>query len=436
MVRGPPCPHRRALRTATDLTDRPGPASRSDRTRPTSLSNKHANGSVTTIRCPDPIRALRAATWRPVIFRCRCAPASRWPSISRERCRRPSSSCSPRSSWPYPSRSCSASLAPRAAVAPVCCAAPPWCLQPHRRSCSGSSGSCSSDKNLGWLPASGRTAIADAPTGPTGLLTIDSLLAARFDVFADALRHLLLPAICLAIVPAVAVGRVLRGAILTNLRADHVQVARAKGLSEIGVLVRHCLRNSAGPTLAMAGLMTGVVFAGVAVVETIFAWPGIGLYINQSIPRGRLPCDRRDHAPARIGLRRRQRDRGRPAGGRGSAHHCLTPGERILMSNALLKLDRAAQAEVEELLARLVASGRSTRGSVPARRAKAKWRISSAAGCASSTAWRSPSRKSSRAVERPRARPRHLGRRAPRLQRPHRHGRLRSMAGSCADANP
>ena len=145
-------------------------------------------------------------------------------------------------------------------------------------------------KNLGWLPASGRTAISDAPTGPTGLLTIDSLLAARFDVFADALRHLLLPAICLAIVPAVAVGRVLRGAILTNLRADHVQVARAKGLSEIGVLMRHCLRNSAGPTLAMAGLMTGVVFAGVAVVETIFAWPGIGLYINQSIPRGDFPA--------------------------------------------------------------------------------------------------------------------------------------------------
>ena len=85
-------------------------------------------------------------------------------------------------------------------------------------------------------------------------------------------------------------GRVaLRGAILTNLRADHVQVARAKGLSEIGVLVRHCLRNSAGPTLAMTGLMTGVVFAGVAVVEKVFAWPGIGFYITQSIPRSDFP---------------------------------------------------------------------------------------------------------------------------------------------------
>lgn len=145
-------------------------------------------------------------------------------------------------------------------------------------------------KYLGWLPASGRTSIYDAPTGPTGLLTVDSLLAARLDVFTDSVRHLLMPAICLAIVPAVAVGRVLRGAILTNMRADHVQVARAKGLSESGVLVHHCLRNSAGPTLAIAGLMAGVVFAGVVVVERVFAWPGIGLYINQSIPRGDFPA--------------------------------------------------------------------------------------------------------------------------------------------------
>jgi peptide/nickel transport system permease protein len=145
-------------------------------------------------------------------------------------------------------------------------------------------------KQLGWLPATNRTSIPDPPTGPTGLLTVDSLVAARFDVFADAVRHLVMPAICLAIVPAVAVGRVLRGAILTNLRADHVQVARAKGLSELGVLTRHCLRNSAGPTLAMTGLMTGVVFAGVVVVEKVFAWPGIGLYITQSIPRGDFPA--------------------------------------------------------------------------------------------------------------------------------------------------
>jgi peptide/nickel transport system permease protein len=145
-------------------------------------------------------------------------------------------------------------------------------------------------KNLGWLPASGQTSFADAPTGPTGFLTLDALMAGRFDVWLDALRHLVLPALCLACVPAVAVGRVLRGAILTNLRADHVQVARAKGLSEWSVLVRHCLRNSAGPTLAMAGLMTGVVFGGITVVETVFAWPGIGNYVNQSIARGDFPA--------------------------------------------------------------------------------------------------------------------------------------------------
>jgi peptide/nickel transport system permease protein len=145
-------------------------------------------------------------------------------------------------------------------------------------------------KQLGWLPASGRSAFGDAPTGPTGLLTVDSLLAGRLDVWADAVRHLVLPALCLALVPGVAVGRVLRGALLTNLRADHVQVARSMGLSETRVVLRHCLRNSAGPALAMSGLMVGVLFSGLAIVETVFAWPGIGLYVNESIPRGDFPA--------------------------------------------------------------------------------------------------------------------------------------------------
>jgi peptide/nickel transport system permease protein len=145
-------------------------------------------------------------------------------------------------------------------------------------------------KDLGWLPSSGRTSVLDAPTGPTGVLTIDGLLAARPGVTWDAIQHLLLPALCLATLPAVAVGRVLRGGILTNLRLDHVRTARAIGLSERAIVRRHTLRNAAGPALAMSGLMAGAVFANLAVVETIFAWPGIGSYVAQAIPQGDFPA--------------------------------------------------------------------------------------------------------------------------------------------------
>jgi peptide/nickel transport system permease protein len=143
---------------------------------------------------------------------------------------------------------------------------------------------------LKWLPATGRTSYTDAPTGPTGLLTLDSLLHARFEVLWDALRHLLMPALALALLPAVAVGRVLRGSMIANLRADHVRVARSKGLTDWQLLRRHCLRNSAGPALAMSGLMLGLVFEGLVIVETVFAWPGIGSYVAASIPKDDFPA--------------------------------------------------------------------------------------------------------------------------------------------------
>lgn len=143
---------------------------------------------------------------------------------------------------------------------------------------------------LHWLPAGGRTGYANAPTGPTGLLTIDGLLHGRPDVTWDAIAHLILPALSLSLLPAVAVGRVLRGALLTHLRSEHVRSARARGLTETALVLRHCLRNAAGPSLAMSGLMVGAMFAGLVVVENIFAWPGIGSYLAASIPRDDLPA--------------------------------------------------------------------------------------------------------------------------------------------------
>jgi peptide/nickel transport system permease protein len=143
---------------------------------------------------------------------------------------------------------------------------------------------------LGWLPATGRSSITNAPTGPTGFLTFDSLLHLRFDAFIDALRHLVLPAFCVAIGPAVAIGRVLRSSLVTTMQTDYVRTARAKGFRETTVIRRFGLRNSVGPALSMTGLQIGLMFAGVVVIESIFAWPGIGFYTVQSIPRTDFPA--------------------------------------------------------------------------------------------------------------------------------------------------
>jgi peptide/nickel transport system permease protein len=145
-------------------------------------------------------------------------------------------------------------------------------------------------EQLGWLPAAGRTSITDAPTGPTGLLTIDGLLNGRLDVSVDALSHLLLPALAVAIGPAVSIGRVLRSSLLASDASAFARTARAKGLTEWQVMGRHLLRNSLGPALSMTGLQVGLMFAGVLVIEQVFAWPGIGQYTAQSIPVADFPA--------------------------------------------------------------------------------------------------------------------------------------------------
>lgn len=143
---------------------------------------------------------------------------------------------------------------------------------------------------LGWLPAAGRTSVANPPTGPTGLLTVDGLLHGRPGVTLDALRHLVLPALSVATGPAISIGRVLRGSLVDALGSDFARTARAKGLRESAVLLRHALRNSVGPALSMTGLQAGLMFAGVVVVEQVFSWPGIGYYTAQSIPVSDFPA--------------------------------------------------------------------------------------------------------------------------------------------------
>ena len=144
---------------------------------------------------------------------------------------------------------------------------------------------------LHWLPATGDTSYTNAPTGPTGILVIDTLVHGQWAMVVG--RHGNIsscPGVCVALGPAVSIGRVLRTSLVSNLRSDYVRTARSKGLTERVVLFKHALRNSVGAALAMTGLQAGLMFAGVVVIETVFAWPGIGLYTDQSIPAADFPA--------------------------------------------------------------------------------------------------------------------------------------------------
>jgi peptide/nickel transport system permease protein len=144
---------------------------------------------------------------------------------------------------------------------------------------------------LHLLPASGRVddkfIITD---GPTRLLLVDSLLHGQPNVFFDALKHLVMPAFTLALVPALAIARTLDASLTQVMREDYVRTARSKGLKERTVVLKHALRNAAGPTFTMGGLQFGLMLGGVVVVEQIFAWPGLGLYLDQSIGYSDFPA--------------------------------------------------------------------------------------------------------------------------------------------------
>jgi peptide/nickel transport system permease protein len=144
---------------------------------------------------------------------------------------------------------------------------------------------------LHLLPASGR--VDDtlvAPSGPTGLLLVDSILHGELNVFWSALTHIVMPAFTLALLPALAIARTLATSCEHVMREDYVRTARAKGLRDRTVLLRHALRNASGPALTMSGLQFGLLLGGIVVVEQIFAWPGLGRYIDQSIAYADFPA--------------------------------------------------------------------------------------------------------------------------------------------------
>jgi peptide/nickel transport system permease protein len=122
-----------------------------------------------------------------------------------------------------------------------------------------------------------------APTGPTGIVVLDGLLAGRIDVVGDGLWHLALPAFVLGIGPGLVIGRTLQSSLRTVSGQDYIRTARAKALSGPAVLLRHALRNALNAPLSLTGLEICGMLAGIAVVEDVFSWPGLGLYTVHAI---------------------------------------------------------------------------------------------------------------------------------------------------------
>lgn len=116
----------------------------------------------------------------------------------------------------------------------------------------------------------------------TGFLTIDSLLNGRFDIFWDAIMHLILPVTTLILVISAQIVRVMRSSLLDTLTQDYVRTARAKGLSERTVNLKHARRNALIPILTLSGFTLIGLLNGSVIVETIFALPGVGKWLSDA----------------------------------------------------------------------------------------------------------------------------------------------------------
>jgi peptide/nickel transport system permease protein len=133
------------------------------------------------------------------------------------------------------------------------------------------------------LPASGRLDFGLRFDAPSNFILIDSLIARRFDVFVDAARHLVLPAVALGSIPLAIITRITRASVLDVSNEDYVRTARAKGLSSRRVDSRHIMRNAWLPVVTVIGLQVGGLLAGAVITETVFSWGGVGRYVVDAI---------------------------------------------------------------------------------------------------------------------------------------------------------
>jgi len=138
---------------------------------------------------------------------------------------------------------------------------------------------------LGWVEGPGRLDVAYEDFVPpvTGLITVDSLLAGEYDAFWNALGHLVLPAAILGYLSLAYVARMTRSFMLSQLKQEYILATLAKGLSPRRVVWVHALGNVWVQLVTVIALTFGHLLEGAVLTETVFAWPGLGLYMKSSL---------------------------------------------------------------------------------------------------------------------------------------------------------
>ncbi|WP_083269828.1 ABC transporter permease [Bosea vaviloviae] len=138
---------------------------------------------------------------------------------------------------------------------------------------------------LGWVGGPGRIGVAyqDFVTPMTGVLMIDAAIQGEWEAFWDAWSHLILPSAVLGLFSLAYISRMARSFMITELQQQYVIAARVKGMSEFRVIWRHALRNAFVPLITVIALSYAHLLEGSVLTETIFAWPGLGRYITNSL---------------------------------------------------------------------------------------------------------------------------------------------------------
>ena len=138
---------------------------------------------------------------------------------------------------------------------------------------------------LGWVEGPGRLDVfyEDLVTPVTGVILIDSAMAGEWDVFWNALSHVILPASILGYFSLAYIARMTRSLMLEQLHQEYITAARVKGVPEWRIVWCHALRNAAVPLITVVALSYGGLLEGSVITETVFAWPGLGAYLTGSL---------------------------------------------------------------------------------------------------------------------------------------------------------